>query len=125
MALLDGDTPTTPLELSYRAGDGTSVGWTIASLAVHRDESGALQTLFVQLVDATSRKRAEADLMRLSYYDPLTDLPNRRNLLETLDQALTRARMGRSRMAALALDLDHFKVVNDSLGHDASDKLLR
>ncbi len=63
--------------------------------------------------------------MRLAYYDPLTDLPNRRNLLETLDQALTRARMAGSRMAALALDLDHFKVVNDSLGHDAGDKLLR
>ena len=125
VALLAGDTPATPLELRYRAGDGTDSVWTIASLAVHRDESGAIQTLFVQLVDATSLKRAEADLIRLAYFDPLTDLPNRRNLLETLDQALDRARMAGSRMAALALDLDHFKVVNDSLGHDAGDKLLR
>jgi diguanylate cyclase (GGDEF)-like protein len=97
----------------------------MASLAVHRDEDGEVQATFVQLVDASARKRAESDLVRLAYHDPLTGLPNRAHLLEALDRALDLARRSGEPMAALLLDVDHFKVVNDSLGHDAGDVLLR
>ncbi|SDQ69641.1 bifunctional diguanylate cyclase/phosphodiesterase [Quadrisphaera sp. DSM 44207] len=113
-----------PVELRYRRGDGT-VLWTIASLAVHRDEDGAPQTVIVQLVDATARKEAEQELVHLAYHDPLTGLPNRAHLLEALERALGRSRRSGEPMAVLLLDLDHFKVVNDSLGHDAGDALLR
>ena len=123
-ALLSGSAPGAPLEIRYLRGDGEVV-WTMASMAVHRDEDGHVQAAFVQLVDATARKRAETELLRLAYHDPLTELPNRTYLLDTLERALDRSRRTGSPMAALLLDVDHFKVVNDSLGHDAGDVLLR
>ncbi|MEX5720467.1 putative bifunctional diguanylate cyclase/phosphodiesterase [Geodermatophilus maliterrae] len=122
--LLEGGSPGVPVEIRYVRGDG-EVLWTMASIALHRDEDGTVQAVFVQLVDASARKRAEGDLLRLAYHDPLTGLPNRTYLLETLDRALGRARRTGTPMAALLLDVDHFKVVNDSLGHDAGDVLLR
>ena len=122
--LMSGSAPGGPLEIRCRRGD-EDVLWTMASVAVHRDEDGDVQAAFVQLVDASARKRAESDLVRLAYHDPLTGLPNRARLLDTLDRALDRSRRTGTPMAALLLDVDHFKVVNDSLGHDAGDVLLR
>ncbi|MCV2490195.1 EAL domain-containing protein [Geodermatophilus sp. YIM 151500] len=123
-ALLDGGTPPAPFELRFVRGDGEVV-WTTASVALHRDEDGGVQATFVQLVDASARKRAENDLVRMAYHDALTELPNRAHLLDTLERALAHARRTGAPMAALLLDVDHFKVVNDSLGHDAGDVLLR
>ncbi len=67
---------------------------------------------------------SEARNRQLAYYDPLTDLPNRRLLLDRLEQALTHAKRNRNAMAIMFLDLDHFKEINDTLGHDAGDRLL-
>ncbi|MEO8411368.1 MAG: sensor domain-containing diguanylate cyclase, partial [Propionivibrio sp.] len=72
----------------------------------------------------TNLQHSEAQIRQLAYYDSLTELPNRRLLLDRLGQALTQASRHRTSMAVMFIDLDHFKRVNDSLGHDAGDKLL-
>lgn len=75
--------------------------------------------------DIARRKVVEKRLDDLAYYDPLTGLPNRRLFLELLGQALARARRGEGLVAVLFLDLDRFKLVNDSLGHAVGDQLLK
>jgi diguanylate cyclase (GGDEF)-like protein len=76
-------------------------------------------------IDVTARRRSEERLAHLAYHDPLTGLPNRRNLEEQLGRDLARARRQGDAVAVLYIDLDHFKLVNDSLGHDAGDHALR
>jgi diguanylate cyclase (GGDEF)-like protein len=70
-------------------------------------------------------KRSEEQVRQLAYYDSLTELPNRRLLLDRLGQALAQARRHHYSMAVMFLDLDRFKQINDTLGHEAGDDLLR
>ncbi|MEC8208783.1 MAG: diguanylate cyclase, partial [Pseudomonadota bacterium] len=74
--------------------------------------------------DITERKRAEEKIAQLAYYDELTGLPNRRLFHDRLSIALSAAKRNHDLLAVMFIDLDRFKEVNDSLGHDAGDNLL-
>ena len=74
--------------------------------------------------DITEMKRYEAQVTQYALHDPLTGLPNRSLILDRLGLELVRARRGRHRLAALALNLDRFQLINDSFGHGAGDQLL-
>ncbi|MDD2863702.1 MAG: EAL domain-containing protein [Methylococcales bacterium] len=87
--------------------------------------NGVLSHYIGTMSDITEHKTAEAQIHRLAFYDPLTGLPNRRLLQERLQHAIERSVRDNELMALLMLDLDHFKPVNDSLGHLAGDQLLQ
>ena len=85
---------------------------------------GVLTHYVGSFFDITERKKAEEEINRLAFFDPLTSLPNRRLLLDRLQHALaTSARSGRHG-AIMFIDLDNFKVINDTKGHDCGDLLL-
>ncbi len=75
--------------------------------------------------DITERKKSEALIWEQANYDMLTRLPNRNMLHDRLEQAIKKAQRNKSKIAVLSLDLDKFKEVNDTLGHDVGDKLLK
>lgn len=93
--------------------------------ATFTDADGRVAGLVGAVVDVTERKQTEAVVWRQANFDTLTGLPNRRMWREQLEQALKQAARGHSRLGVMYLDLDYFKEVNDNLGHDQGDDLLR
>jgi diguanylate cyclase (GGDEF)-like protein/PAS domain S-box-containing protein len=91
---------------------------------VYRDSTGKAIRIVCFNQDITERKAAEKRINSLAFYDPLTNLPNRRLLGERLNHAIDLATRENKGFAVLMLDLDHFKEVNDGFGHLAGDELL-
>ena len=105
-----------------RGGERRTIAWRNTLL---RGSSGEVVGILASGEDITERLRAEEEISRLAYFDPLTGLPNRTQLEAELRGCVHRCgRSGRA-VALLLVDLDNFKLVNDSFGHGAGDRLLR
>jgi diguanylate cyclase (GGDEF)-like protein len=107
-------------EIRCVRGDGETV-WIAATMSV---VEGSPAFAITQVQDVTERKATEADLVRRASRDPLTGLANRDAFTEPLEAAIRLARTSQQISALLFCDLDDFKIVNDTLGHDAGDAVL-
>ena len=112
------------IELETVRPDG-STGWIMARGGPQRDAYGDLVALCGIAQDITERKLVEKRVQFLAYYDSLTGLPNRSLLQDRLVQAIAGAHRRDEHAAVLFLDLDRFKIINDSLGHGIGDLLLK
>jgi diguanylate cyclase (GGDEF)-like protein/PAS domain S-box-containing protein len=96
-----------------------------STISVLRDETGTVTHHIAVYLDITERKKEEERIQYLANYDVMTGLPNRYLLGDRLENALNLAQRHASKLAVMFIDLDHFKNVNDSLGHDVGDELLK
>jgi diguanylate cyclase (GGDEF)-like protein/PAS domain S-box-containing protein len=122
--LVQGTQESFSVELRLRHRDGHYVP-VLSRGFVLRDGAGKALRVSGTNTDLTERKRAERRIYEAAYFDHLTGLPNRRFLTEELDKILARSARSGRHGALLFLDLDNFKLLNDTLGHDAGDLLLR
>ncbi|MDP1633522.1 MAG: EAL domain-containing protein, partial [Gallionellaceae bacterium] len=95
------------------------------SITAVLDQSGKATNYVASLADITMHKAAEDEIKSLAFFDPLTQLPNRRLLLDRLQRALASTARSGKEGALLFIDLDNFKILNDTLGHDMGDLLLQ
>jgi len=100
-----------------------AVAWVDAAIAAI-DSAGGPPLHLTMIEDVTEKKQSEALIWQQANFDPLTQLPNRRMLQDRLEHAIVASRRDGSRIAILFIDLDHFKEVNDTLGHHQGDILL-
>ena len=123
-AHLDGLTSTYSNEHRVLCKDG-SWKWVLSrGMVISRDAQGHPLRMIGTHTDISERKAAEATIWQQAHFDTLTGLPNRRLLRERLAQEMKKCRRDGLKLALLFIDLDRFKEVNDTLGHDRGDRLL-
>ncbi len=111
-------------EVRMRSKDGTPL-WLLLNEFLTMSEDVGEETLEGTAIDITARKLAEERIEYQAYHDSLTDLPNRFLFNDRLALAIAQARRHSRAVAVLFLDLDHFKLINDTMAHSAGDELLR
>jgi diguanylate cyclase (GGDEF)-like protein/PAS domain S-box-containing protein len=109
------------IELTALRADGTEFPVELTLTAL-KDFDSTLVTGFLR--DISQQKKAQQEIENIAYYDLLTGLPNRRLLIDRFERAIVKAKREKSYCALIFMDLDHFKALNDSKGHDAGDQLL-
>ena len=112
------------MEVRRRKKSG-EVFWASLSLSLLRDDHDEPSGMIGYLSDITERKRSEERINYLAYYDAITGLPNRSLMNILIDQALVEAKRGKQLGALLFIDLNRFKPINDTLGHEVGDRLLQ
>ncbi len=122
-ALLAGSEPGYKVETRFQHVSGAPI-WVALQATTISDEERSTRRLLVQVQDITHRRHYEENLHYLATHDPLTGLHNRASFAEQLDAHADVVRRYGSDGALVLLDLDHFKYVNDTLGHQAGDKLI-
>lgn len=122
--LLSGQSDSYTIEKRYIRKEG-SIVWVNLSVSLLRDVAGKPLYFISAANDISDRKKLEEQLRLLSYFDNLTGLPNRTLLSDRIQQALATAKRDKARMSLMFIDLDGFKPVNDTLGHDIGDQLLK
>jgi len=124
MRLIDETGEVKNFVSKVRKRDGRII-WIAENARKITDSDGSVMCYEGSVEDITMRKKAEDQLKRQAFHDPLTGLPNRALFLDHLRLAMERSRRRKYMFAVLYMDLDRFKVVNDSLGHETGDELLR
>ncbi|HXE38474.1 MAG TPA: EAL domain-containing protein [Azonexus sp.] len=114
--------PFAPMELDIHCQGGSRRTFIVSTAVLEKDFSGSY---LLVLYDITERKKAEKQINDLAFYDQLTGLPNRALLLERLKHNLAENKRSGNFGALLLIDLDNFKMLNDTLGHDVGDGLLK
>ncbi len=109
-------------EVGFEKGDETT--WSIIEASVLHDGKGGVSGYMGALSDITDLKKAQLQMENLAFFDPLTGLSNRRLFIDRLEKAVSESRRRGIFIALLFLDLDQFKRINDSLGHESGDLLL-
>jgi diguanylate cyclase (GGDEF)-like protein/PAS domain S-box-containing protein len=97
---------------------------TITAASAQRDDVNVVSHYVATFSDISARKKSEADIYQLAFFDPLTGLPNRRQIMDRLQHAKARQERDGGNAALLFIDVDNFKTVNDVNGHDVGDLLL-
>ena len=122
---LSGSTDTYHHEHRVYCHDG-SVKWMLSrGMVISRDVEGKPLRMLGTFTDITKRKEDEVQIRQLAHYDMLTGLPNRILLLDRLDQEIRKSRRSGLPLSLMFIDIDHFKEINDSLGHHIGDLLLK
>src|ERR1700686_5072974 len=111
------------MEKRYLHADGHTV-WVTVSASCVRDDEGRALPLIGQIEDVTDRREMRERLAHAAVHDQLTGLPNRVLFMDRLEVALSRAQRDHHHVALMFLDLDRFKLINDSFGHETGDRML-
>ncbi|MDQ4120231.1 MAG: EAL domain-containing protein [Acidobacteriota bacterium] len=122
--LIEGVVTSFQLENRYIHKQGHTI-WVLSSASLVREENGSAKHMVFQVQNISDRKQAEDQIRFAAFHDSLTGLPNRTLLADRMSMAVERAkRSSNYKFAVLFIDLDRFKIVNDTMGHEMGDKLL-